>query len=104
WMQLWRAESADGGRTWHPYGPSGIPASSAPAMLKRLQSGMLLLLWNRPYPEGSTTYPFSGGARLATATPVSNHRAELSIAFSKDEGATWSKPVVIARRDRASLA
>lgn len=30
WMEFWRAESTDGGRTWHPIGPSGIPASSAP--------------------------------------------------------------------------
>lgn len=104
WMQLWRMESKDGGRTWHNYGPSGIPASSAPAMLKRLQSGRLILAWNHAYPVGATSYPLSGGDRISTATPVSNHRQELSIAFSEDEGRTWSPRVVIARRQRASLA
>ncbi len=104
WMQLWRAESADGGRTWHPYGPSGIPASSAPAMLKRLQSGRLLLVWNRPYPQGASSYPLTGGDRRSTATRVSNHRGELSIAFSDDDAKTWSAPIVIAARPKSSLA
>lgn len=97
WMQFWRAESRDGGRTWHPMGPSGIPASSAPGFLTRLESGRLLLVWNRPYPEGKTSYPKRGGDKIWSAVPVSNHRSELSIAFSEDDGQSWSDPVVIAR-------
>ncbi|HEX7008960.1 MAG TPA: exo-alpha-sialidase [Phycisphaeraceae bacterium] len=104
WGQFWQAESTDDGRTWHPYGPSGIPASSAPALLSRLSSGRLMLLWNRPYPEGQSSYPLRGGNRILSAVPTSWHRGELSIAFSSDEGHTWSDPVVIARKPGVSLA
>jgi hypothetical protein len=33
-----------------------------------------------------------------------NHREELSIAFSDDDGQSWSRPVVIARQSKTSLA
>ena len=97
WGQFWRATSADSGRTWHPYGPSGVPASSAPGMLRRLASGRIALLWNRLYPEGQDTYPLRGGDGIWSATPASNFREELSISFSEDECEHWSAPVVIAR-------
>ena len=32
------------------------------------------------------------------AAPFSGHRQELSIAFSEDDGATWSAPQVIIRK------
>jgi lysophospholipase L1-like esterase len=104
WERFWWAESTDGGLHWHPMGPTDIHASSAPGMLHRLASGRLILAWNRPLPEGKTSFQRQGGDRLWSATPVSNHRAELSIAFSEDEGQTWSKPDVIARKPRTSLA
>lgn len=104
WMQFWRAESTDEGATWHPYGPAGIPASSAPAMLKRLSSGRLLLVWNRPWPDGQTSHPLVGGDRKWSAVPVSNHRAELSLALSDDDGKTWSKPAVIASKPGAWIS
>lgn len=97
WGQFWRAESKDSGRTWHPMGPSGIPASCTPGMLTRLKSGRLMLAWNQPYPEGQTSYRMVGGDNIWSSVPVSNHRSELSIAFSEDEGKTWSKPVIAAR-------
>jgi sialidase-1 len=97
WGQLWRASSEDKGQTWHPYGPAGIPASSTPALLKRLASGRIMLLWNRPCPEGAHTYPLHGGDGIFSATPVSNFRAELSVSFSNDECATWTPPQVIAQ-------
>lgn len=99
WMQLWRIESWDQGKTWHPMGPSGIPASSSHARLLRLASGRLLLVWNRPYPEGETSYRLVGGDNIWSAVPVSNYRSQLSIAFSEDDGKTWSKPVVIAKTE-----
>ncbi len=97
WGQFWRAESTDGGRHWHPYGPAGIDASSAPGQLKRLASGRIVLLWNRLYPEGESRYKLSGGDGIWSATPVSNFREELSISFSEDECQTWSRPIVAAR-------
>lgn len=96
WSQFWRALSDNGGRSWHPYGPSGVDASSAPGMLKRLASGRIALVWNRLNPEGQGEHPLKGGAGIWSATPVSNHREELSISFSEDECENWSPPVVIA--------
>jgi len=97
WGEFWQAISIDGGHYWHPYGPAGIPASSAPGMLKRLASGRLVLLWNRLYPEGADEYSLRGGDGIWSATPVSNFREELSISFSEDECESWSTPVVVAR-------
>ena len=96
WGEFWSAWSNDGGKFWNIIQPSNIAASSAPAMLRRLASGRLMLLWNRPYPEGKSEWPLSGGDNLWSATPVSNHRDELSLAFSDDDGKSWSKPQVIA--------
>ncbi|MCW5553013.1 MAG: exo-alpha-sialidase [Verrucomicrobiae bacterium] len=98
WERFWLAESKDGGLTWHPLGPTDVPASSAPGLLQRLASGRIILIWNRLFPEGKDAFPKSGGDRLWSATPVSNHRGELSIAFSDDECKSWTEPVVIARK------
>lgn len=97
WGEFWSAYSHDGGRFWRTIQPSGIAASSAPGMLTRLASGRLLLVWNRPFPEGETSWKLRGGDGLWSETPVSNHRLELSLSFSEDEGQSWSNPVVIAR-------
>ncbi len=104
WGQFWSGYSHDGGRFWRVLQPSGIDASSAPGLLKRLDSGRLLLVWNRPLPEGKSTWPQSGGDRLWSETPVSNHREELSLAFSEDEGKHWTEPVVVARHKGTWLA
>jgi hypothetical protein len=98
WGEFWTGYSYDGGRFWRVLQPSGIPASSAPGLLKRLASGRLLLVWNRPFPEGRDSWPLSGGDGLWSETPVSNHREELSIAFSEDDGETWTEPAVVARQ------
>lgn len=73
--------STDDGRTWSDPEPSSIQASGAPGILTRLQDGDLVLIWNRLYLSGTTT---------------KQHRTELSIAFSADDGVTWSDPVVLA--------
>ena len=104
WGEFWSGYSHDGGKFWRILKPSGIPTSSAPALLKRLKSGRLLLAWNRPFPEGKDTWPKIGGNGLWSEVPVSNHREELSIAFSEDEGKNWTKPAVIARREKTSIA
>ena len=104
WGQFWRALSEDGGRHWHPYGPSGIDASSAPGILRRLASGRIVLLWNRTCAEGEDHYSPQGGDGVWSATPASNFREELSISFSEDECETWSAPVVIARHPRSEVS
>lgn len=104
WGRFWSGYSVDGGRFFRELRPSEIEASSAPAIVKRLQSGRLALAWNRPYPEGQTSFPLRGGDHEWSEVPVSNHRGELSLAFSDDDGATWTKPVVVAREAGKSLA
>lgn len=104
WGEFWTAESFDGGRFWRVLKPSGIAASSAPGMVTRLASGWLVLVWNRLYPEGGDSFPLSGGDGLWSEVPVSNHREELSIAFSDDDGRNWSQPVVLARQTGKWLA
>ena len=80
---FWEATSIDGGLTWKGLRKSGIQSSTCCGTLCRLESGRLVLLWNRS-PENQ---------------PYNLHsRAELSMAFSEDEAKSWSKPTVIARR------
>ncbi len=104
WGRFWQAYSTDDGQSWRDIRPTEIEASSAPGLLKRLASGRLILCWNRLYPEGTREFPLSGGDGLWSEVPVSNHREELSIAFSEDDGRTFGDPVVIARRRRAWLS
>ena len=42
-------------------------------------------------------YSFGGGDCQCSKVRSSNFREELSIAFSEDEGLTWSKPRIIAK-------
>ena len=63
-----------------------------------------MLVWNRYFPEGKTSFPLSGGDNQWSEVPVSNHRLELAIAFSEDDGRTWTDPVVIARNTKGWVA
>ncbi len=94
---FWQAWSDDG-IYWRRMAPTNIPASSSPAQLLRLASGRMLLVWNKPYPEGEKTFPLTGGDMEWSETAVSNFRSELSIALSEDDGVSWTKSVVIARQ------
>ncbi|QDU95294.1 exo-alpha-sialidase [Lignipirellula cremea] len=93
---------SDDGVRWSPMHPTAIDASSAPAMVVRLASGRLMLAWNQTYPEGETNFVRSD--KLHSQRPASWHRGELSIAFSDDEGHTWTEPVVVARKPKAWLS
>jgi len=74
------AFSADEGLTWTDIQPGKIKASGSPGQLARLHSGRLLLLWNRYIDEAKKT----------------GRREQLSMAFSEDDGKTWTEPVVVA--------
>ena len=104
WGKFWSAYSDDGGNSWRTIHPSRIDASSAPGFLRRLRSGRLVLVWNRRFPEGKSDYPLVGGDRQWSEVPVSNHREELSMAFSDDDGKTWTDPTVIARNKEEKLS
>lgn len=101
--RFWRAYSDDGGRYWRTIEPTNIDASSAPSWLLHLKSGRLALVWNRVKAEGATTAP-KHAAGQASESLVSWFREELSIAFSEDDGTTWTQPVVIAREPKGQLA
>jgi lysophospholipase L1-like esterase len=70
-----------GGLKWGPGTPATLEASDSPGMMVRLASGRVALVWNR-YREPSTRQ---------------GRREELSLAFSTNDGLTWSVPQVIAR-------
>jgi len=74
------ALSADEGLTWTDIKPSKIDASGSPGQLLRLQSGRLALFWNRYIDKVKKT----------------GRREQLSMAFSEDDGRTWTGPAVVA--------
>jgi len=97
---FWKAYSDDNGLSWRMIGPSKIDASNAPGYLIRLASGRLALMWNRLALEGKEPIRGSGGRDQLShhqRVDVSWQRLELSLAFSEDDGKTWTKPVVIIR-------
>jgi len=102
WDRFWEAISCDEGLSWRTIRPSSIEASTSPGYLARLQSGRLLLVWNRLHPEGTDSYARRSGQ--LSEDEASWHREELSVAFSQDEGATWSTPRVIAREKDAWIS
>ena len=72
--------SSKDGAKWGAPLPSTLEASDSPGMMTRLASGRVALVWNR-YRD-----------------PVKKlgRREQLSIAFSENDGLTWSTPQVIA--------
>ena len=77
---LWEATSRDGLK-WEGLKQTTIPSVTCCPQMARLSDGRIALLWNAP-PRHD---PKSGASR-----------SELSLAFSEDETATWSKPVIVA--------
>ena len=82
---LWEATSRDGLK-WEGLKQSQIRSVTCCAQLGRLSDGRVALLWNAP-PRHLPTSRIS--------------RTELSLAFSSDECATWSKPIVVAANNSA---
>ncbi|HUT91172.1 MAG TPA: exo-alpha-sialidase [Thermoguttaceae bacterium] len=74
------AWSDDEGLTWKDVAPGKIAASGSPGQLKRLHSGRLVLFWNR----------------FIDPEKRSGRREQLSMAFSEDDGRTWTEPAVVA--------
>jgi hypothetical protein len=99
--RLWEAYSSNHGLYWGAIGPSKFEASSAPAAITRLSSGRLVLVWNRVLAEGENSYP---SRPLAYSIfPASWQREEISIAFSNDDGRSWSQPLAFAREKGGRL-
>lgn len=107
--RFWEAYSYDQGRYWRVIQPSPIDASSAPGHLIRLRSGRLALAWNRLGPQGQTPSLEKSLTKTpkpspASEVPASWHREELSLAFSEDDGTSWTKPIAIAREKGGQVA
>lgn len=100
--RFWQAISEDGGRYWRTIVPSTIEASNSPGYLLRLRSGRLVLVWNPLHPEGRQWE--KSNLPQHTEFPSSWYREELCIAFSEDDGKTWTKPIVIARQRGGQLS
>lgn len=83
--RFWEAYSDDG-QFWRVIHPSRLTAVSAPAQLARLKSGRIVVVWND----------------LPKEIPM--QRGELSIAYSEDEGRTWSPPVILASDPKRRIA
>jgi predicted neuraminidase len=75
--ELWRSFSADKGETWSVPEKTGLPATSSSHNLFRTRDGTLVLTHN-PSPP-----------------PL---RFPLTMRVSRDDGATWGQPAVIADR------
>jgi len=99
WGYFQESFSSDQGITWSKPQRTTIDASSAPAALTRLASGRLILVWNRLYPEGKSSFPLIGGKENPnlSETQASWQREELALAFSDDDGKNWTTPVVVAK-------
>lgn len=78
----WQAFSSDGGVTFADFGPSPIYGPLGPATIRRMADGRLLLVWNDH--EGHPEYT------KMTVGWCKGVRAPLTIAFSSDEGETWT--------------
>jgi lysophospholipase L1-like esterase len=77
---LWEATSRNGLK-WEGLKQTKIRSVTCCPQLARLSDGRAALLWNAP----------------PRHTPQNNtSRAELSLAFSEDDGKTWSDPVIVA--------
>ena len=74
------AMTSKDGSQWTAGMPSPIEASDSPGMMVRLASGRVVLVWNR-YREPAQKL---------------GRREELSLAFSENDGVTWTVPQVIA--------
>ena len=88
------SESADGGRTWSVLRASDLRTLTAPPYLKRLADGRILLLYNPPSEQEQAD------PRYRTTMPGYLKRHTLAARTSRDEGRTWSAPLVLARDGR----
>lgn len=97
WDCFWYAWSEDGGATWTQT-QLGLPGSSSPGALVRLQDGRIVLAYN---PVGDNP-PRRAGDFSQRA--VSWYRAALCLSISEDEGQSWSAPVTVAQCEGAWLS
>jgi len=99
WDYFYESFSTDNGLTWSAYAKTDIDASAAPCALIRLQSGRIVMVWNRLYHQGENAIERRAGDKNFAEVPASIQRDELSLMYSDDDGRTWSSPMIIARNN-----
>ena len=98
---FYRSISEDGGLTWSKPESTGIQNNNSFGELARLDDGRLILIWNRDEnlpPFGYVPDPADWVVEDLSYSWV-KLRDRLSVAFSSDDGETWTPPVVVARCD-----
>lgn len=79
--------SFDGGDSWTSAQPSAFTSPCSPLCMKRLPDGRICVVWN-PVPIYNGRSEFAGGIWTGGRTP-------LAIAFSKDDGLTFTEPLIL---------
>jgi hypothetical protein len=81
---LWQIRSDDDGKTWSTPQPTSLVHPSAPPMIFTLSDGKTLAVFyhNR----------YSGISNVDKSGNMGQDRSELWVAFSSDEGISWSEP------------
>jgi hypothetical protein len=100
--ELWQARSSTGGETWTDIKGMGIPASSSPPSILKLQDNTILLVYNQVRSEDGSPPVTRSGENSAMV--ASWFREEASLRYSKDGGRSWSKPKMFARLPGGQLA
>ena len=96
WDYFYESFSSDNGLTWSEYRKTDIDASSSPAAVKRLESGRIIVVWNRLYHKGKEDIKRMRGDSNLAEVEASWQRDELSLMYSDDDGKSWSSPMIVA--------
>jgi predicted neuraminidase len=102
---IYQSRSHDGGRTWEPPVPAGLPNNNSSIQFTRLTNGHLALVFNDIRADQNTERRASlydeieddDGREEPSGEPVGRTafwgtpRAPMTIAISEDEGKTWAR-------------
>lgn len=102
---FYRSISKDGGETWSKPESTGIENNNSFGELAVLSDGRWVLVWNRD--EKFPAFNYDPDPKDWVVEDLSyswiRRRNKLSIAFSSDEGETWTEPVVLASTDNEKI-
>ena len=99
--RFYQAFSEDRGLTWSAPTPTELQSPSAPGYLLRLRSGNLAFIWNNTMHRAEGIEKGATG-RVDGVDLNMSLRDTLSMAFSADDGKSWTKPVELARAAQLS--
>ncbi len=88
--------SSDCGMTWTKPVESALRSPSSPGFLHRLSSGRICLIWNNTMDRAERIEAVEGEIFSGSDIDMSV-RDTLSVALTDDDGASWTKPVEVAK-------